>query len=61
MEDGGVLEVHSYSLDQAHIIYMSVSIFSMVERLEPHQLLMGTDGDVGVIFKHAFGLCKRVA
>jgi hypothetical protein len=61
MEDSGELELHSYPLEQAHIVYMIVYILSTVEGLEPHQLLMGTDGDVNVIFNHASGLCRRVA
>jgi hypothetical protein len=61
MEDGGELEVHSYPLEQAHIVYMSVSILSTAEGLEPYQFLMGTDGDVGVVFNHASVLCRRVA
>jgi hypothetical protein len=61
MEDGGDLVVHSYPLEQTYIVDTSVSILSMAEGLEPHQLLMGTDGDVGVIINHASGLCRRVA
>jgi hypothetical protein len=61
VEDGGELEVHSYPLEQSHIIYMSVNILSMAEGLEPHQLLIGTDGDVGGVFNHASGLRRRVA
>jgi hypothetical protein len=60
-EDGGELEVHSYPLEQVHIVCMSVNIISTAEGLEPHQLLMGMDGDVGVIFNHASSLCRRVA
>jgi hypothetical protein len=61
MEDGGELEVHSYPLEQTHIIDMSLSILLMVEGLEPHQLLMGTKIGVGVIINHSSGLCRRVA
>jgi hypothetical protein len=62
VEDGGELEVHSYPLEQAHIVYMSVNILSTTERLKPHQqFLMGTDGDVSVVFNHASSLCRRVA
>jgi hypothetical protein len=61
VEDGGKLEVHSYPLEQAHIVYTSMSILPMAEGLKPHQLLMGTDGDVGVILNHATSLCKRIA
>jgi hypothetical protein len=34
MKDGGELEVYSYPLEKAHIVYMSVSILLMVEGLE---------------------------
>jgi dihydrodipicolinate synthase/N-acetylneuraminate lyase len=59
VEDDGELEVHS--LKKAHIIYTSVNIFSTVEGLNPHQLLMGMDGDVSVILNLASGLWRRVA
>jgi hypothetical protein len=49
MEDDGELKVHSYPLEQNHIINTCVSILSTAEGLEHHQLLMGTNGDVGVI------------
>jgi hypothetical protein len=61
MEDGGELKVHSYPLEQTHVVDMSVNILSMVKELKPHKLLMGMDGDVGVIINNASGLCGRVA
>jgi hypothetical protein len=53
--------IQSYPLEQTHIVNMSVSILSMQEGLEPHQLLMGTDGDVSVFINHASNLCRKVA
>jgi hypothetical protein len=61
MEDGGELEVHSYPLEETHIIDTSVSILSMVEGLKPHQLLIGMDGDADVIVNHSTSLCRRIA
>jgi hypothetical protein len=61
VKDGAELKVHSYPLEQDHIIYMSVNILSMADGLESHQLLMGMDGDVDVVFNNASGLCRRVA
>jgi hypothetical protein len=61
-EDGGKLDVHTYCLEQTHIVYMSVSLLSTIEGLEPHQLLVVVDDDVGVVFHHgSSSLCRRVA
>jgi hypothetical protein len=41
--------------------YMNVNLLSTAEGLEPHQLLMDTDGDGNVILYHSSGFCRRVA
>jgi hypothetical protein len=52
LEDEGKLFIHSNPLKQVHIIYMSVTKLSTVERLILLHLLGATDGNVIAIRGH---------
>jgi hypothetical protein len=52
LEDEGKLFIHSNPLKQVHIIYMSVTKLSTVERLILLHLLGATDGNVIAIHGH---------
>jgi hypothetical protein len=51
-EDEGKLFIHSSPLQQVHIIYMSVTKLSLIERLVLLHLLGGTDGNVIAVGDH---------
>jgi hypothetical protein len=51
-EDEGKLFIHSNPLEQVHIVYMSVTKLSLVERLVPLHLLGATDRNVVAVRGH---------
>jgi hypothetical protein len=60
-EDEGKLFVHSNRLEQIHIIYMSVTKLSLVERLILLHLLGATDGNVVTIHGHRNVIVCKIA
>jgi hypothetical protein len=59
LEDEGMLFIHSNPLEQVHIVYMSVTKFSLIERLILLHLLGATDGNVVTVRGHRnFIVCK---
>jgi hypothetical protein len=57
----GKLFVHSNPLEQVHIVYMSVTKLSLVERLVLLHLLGATDGNVTTVHGHRnIIVCKIV-
>jgi hypothetical protein len=61
LEDEGKLLIHSNSLEQVHIVYMSVTKLSLTERLVLLHLLGATDVNVIIIHGHKnVIMCKIV-
>jgi hypothetical protein len=59
LEDEGMLFIHSNPLEQVHIVYMSVTKLSLIERLILLHLLGATDGNVVTVRGHRnFIVCK---
>jgi hypothetical protein len=60
-EDEGKLFVHSNFLEQVHILYMSVTKLSLVERLILLHLLSATDGNVIAVHGHRNVIVCKIA
>jgi hypothetical protein len=61
LEDEGKLFIHSSPLEQVHIVYMSVTKLSLVERLILFHLLGAMDGNVVTVRGHRNAtVCKIV-
>jgi hypothetical protein len=60
-EDEGKLFIHSNPLEQVHIVYMSVTKLSLVDRLVVLHILGATDGNVIVIHDHRNVIVCKIA
>jgi hypothetical protein len=60
-EDEGKLFIHSNPLEQVHIVYMSVTKLSLVERLILLHLLGAMDGNVITIRGHRNIIVCKIA
>jgi hypothetical protein len=60
-EDEGKLSIHSNPLGQVHIVYMSVTKLSLVERLILLHLLGATDGNIVAVRGHRNVIVCKIA
>jgi hypothetical protein len=60
-EDEGKLFIHSNPLEQLHIVYTSVTKFSLAERLILLHLLGATDGNVIAVRGHRNIIMCKIA
>jgi hypothetical protein len=60
-EDEGKLFVHSKPVEQVHIVYTSVTKFSLTERLILLHLLVATDGNVITVRGHRNVIVCKIA
>jgi hypothetical protein len=60
-KDEGKLFIHSNPLEQVHIIYMSVTKLSLVERLILLHLLGATDGNIVAVHGHRNVIVFKIA
>jgi hypothetical protein len=61
LEDEGTLFIHSNPLKQVHIVYMSVTKLSLVERLILLYLIGATDGNVVTVRGHRNAIVCKIA
>jgi hypothetical protein len=61
LEDEGKLFIHSNSLEQVHIVYMSVTNLLLVERLVLLHLLGAMDGNVITVCGHRNVIMCKIA
>jgi hypothetical protein len=61
MVDDGNLFVHSNPLEQVHIVYMSVTKLSLVERLVHLHLLGATEGNIVTVCGHRNIIVCKIA
>jgi hypothetical protein len=60
-DDEGKFFIHSNPLEQVHIVYMSVTKFSMVQRLVLLHLLSAMDGNVIAVRGHRNVIVYKIA